>query len=187
MSTRIAIDTSATFRVPRPLLWVTCSLLLCVLGVARAESQATVESAEFARNVAQHFSTQLTAARAVQKRTHDAAVNDFATRLAAEYEQAAQALTSICEQLKIDVPAPAVEGRLAGAVPAGPDASVDRVFTLETSQELAKADALFEQALRSSTLDPKLKEFARRQRQVVQTYRRQAEPLARGQAGQVSR
>jgi predicted outer membrane protein len=169
------------------LMLISCCLLWCALGVARAQPQSIPDSTEFVRNLTQHFSSQIAAARLVQTRSDDAAVKDFAARLAAEYEQASRSLASLCEQVNIDVPPQPEDGRLTSAISASKGAGFDRLYTLEESQELARADALLDAAILSPKVDPKLKDFARKQKDVVRDYRKRAEPLAQRQAGQTSR
>jgi putative membrane protein len=171
----------ASLRAP---VWACCALLLCALGIARSESQAIQDSAGFAREAAQSFSAQLTAARLAQTKSQDAAVRDFAASVAAESQRASQALSALCEQLNIDMLPQPEDAKVAAATATRPESSFDNVYTLETSQQLARAEALFDQALRAPKVDPRLKDFARQQKEVIRDLRQRAEPLARRQAGE---
>lgn len=171
----------------RPALTLTALVFLCALVSVHAQTPKPVTSEDFARATSQQLTTELAAARVAQTKSQDPAVKDFASKLAADHEQAAQDLAKICQRLHIDLwPQPNPGQPVAGAPGETPAASFDGVYTMEVSQNLAKAETSFNEALRSPKVDPKLKDFARQQLQTTQRYRALAAPLARSHAGQGS-
>ena len=160
-------------------------ILLCAAALASAQAPPVLTSADFARETSEHFTTQLEAARSALAKSKDPAVRDFASRIASAYEQGGRELVRICEELNIDVPPQPRTGPVAGGAPsATPESSFDKVYTLELSQAFAKANASFDAALSSPKVDPKLKDFAKQQKQALQDYRQRADRLAQHQAGQ---
>lgn len=161
--------------------------LLSAMGLARAEAPTPVTSADFARSASEHFTAQLQAARTAQNRSKDAKVRQFASQLASHYESAGRSLSQICEELNLDVlPQPGGAPSTAGAAAPTPR-SFDRVYTLEVTQHLAKAETAFDAAIQSPKVDPKLKDFARNELGAIREYRQMAAPLARSEAVQGGR
>jgi putative membrane protein len=156
-----------------------------LLTLAHAQNAPVTTSAEFARVASEHFTTQIEAARLAQAKSKDPSVKDFASQIAVGYEEAGRRLVKLCEELNIDLaPQPRTGQATAGAVSTAPDSAFDNVYTLELSQALAKAETSFEAAMQSPKVDPKLKDFARQQKEAIQQYRKRADPLSRRQAGQ---
>jgi putative membrane protein len=166
---------------PNWLLRSVCSLLF-LASIAVAATPPSEESVKFAQSASQQISAQLQAAQLARTRSADPVVREFAAELAADNEQADRALEAICQQANVDVVV-RTDSSL-NALPAQAGSGFDRIYTLEVSQALAKAERLFDTAARSPRVDARLKEFARQRIEDIREHRKRADELARKQAAQ---
>jgi predicted outer membrane protein len=154
-------------------------VLVATFSLARAAAPSE-ESIEFVHAASRSNATLLQAARIAQKPSRDERVRAFASSLATDHTQANDVLTELCRRRNIPLP---TQSAGADALSDTSGETFDRVYTLETSQQLAKAEQVFSAASQSPAVDPELKDFARRRLATIREQAQRAGSLAQAQAG----
>jgi predicted outer membrane protein len=161
---------------------LTCGLAaLLLLAVSITARAATPESLQFVKEVAEWNASLLHSSQRAATRSEDASVRQLASRMAEDSLKTERNLGDLCKRLGIQFPA--MSQSPAAELPGSSGATFDRVYTLETSQSLAKADKLFASAGADKRLPEELKAFARERLQSVREQRGRVDALARKEAG----
>jgi predicted outer membrane protein len=137
------------------------------------------ESLEFASQAARSGAQVIESSKVAQRTSRDSRVRAFAARLALDHTQSNDALLLICRRKEIKLPTQPANT----SMPESAGSTFDRVYSLEMSQHLAKMQALYGKAIEARQLDPELQAFARTRATIVREQARQADALARSQAG----
>jgi predicted outer membrane protein len=154
--------------------------LLAFLGTATITDAASPESLQFVKEVGELNAALLRSAQSASTRSEDARVREFASQVAQDGSRAERSLIEVCKKLQIQSPTPS---QPPTQLPDASGATFDRVYTLETSQLLAKAEMLFASAGEAEGLPDEIRTFARQRLQSVREFRRKADAMAREQAG----
>jgi putative membrane protein len=157
-------------------LWVA----LVLLGNATAVHAASPETLQFVQETAELNAALLRSAQSAATRSQDPRVREFASRMAEDSLRAERSLVDVCKKLQIQSPTPS---QAPAKLPDASGSTFDRVYTLETSQSLAKADKLFTSAAAAEGLPAEVRTFAGQRLQAVREHRRQADAMARAEAG----
>ena len=149
-------------------------------ALAAAQTTPSQESVELAKATSESFAGLMQSSRNAERQSKDARVREFAAEVSGIAERTNDRLRELCRQKNIlltesahdDAPLDQARGE-----------TFDRVYTLETSQVLAKARAILEAGSKSARIDGELKKFAAQTLPEVRELGARADALAQAQAG----
>lgn len=153
---------------------------LCLVFASQVFAEPSEPSVSFARQFALTNGTLLRSSQIAQNDSTDPQVRQLASRLASESQRADKAFAEACRKAGIRLPA---RSEATSTIPESSGNTLDRVYTLEVSQQLAKARALLAGASQSNDIDASLREFAQQRLKEVEAVSATADALARSQAG----
>jgi predicted outer membrane protein len=168
----------------RPLVarsvFVACTLAMFIASdFLPAQTASSQDSVELAQATTESLAALLQSSRNANRQSKDARVRGFAGEVSSVAQRTDDRLRELCRQknivLPVSAPAHAPLDRATGE-------TFDRVYTLETSQELVKARRILEAASKSPRIEGELREFAARTLPELRELGARADALAQAQA-----